>query len=383
MVNIVKNRAGNFINNLYGEMAYKSFVPSPLPPIPKIIIDDEMVNLLVEAHKQISFLDGLSLYVPNINLFISMYVRIEALLSSQIEGTQCTLVDILDTTITENVNQDVSDVLNYIKAVEYAIERLKILPICTRLIKETHSVLMQGVRGQEKNPGAFRTSQNWIGASSSTIKTTQYIPPNPNDMEKAMSNLEKYININDDLDVLIQTALIHYQFETIHPFLDGNGRMGRLLIILFLLERKVIRTPILYISYFLKINRIEYYDRMMEVRKKGNYEQWVSFFLRAIIESAIDAIKTIEMLIQLHQLNSEKFNNLPKQQKIKALNFLTYIEKEPIINTINTAQKLNLSYNTSAKLIRLFCDKGILVNARKDGKTQIFAYNDYIDILKR
>ena len=196
--------------------------------------------------------------------------------------------------IDENANRDVADVINYIKATEFAIARLQKLPLCNRLIKETHAVLMEGVRDQEKSPGEFRHSQNWIGGQGSTLKNARYIPPAPEDMMEALSDLEKYIHADDELDVLISAALIHYQFEAIHPFLDGNGRVGRLLITLFLMEKGVLTTPVLYISYFLKKNRIEYYDRMTEVRNKGNYGQWVKFFLQAIHESALDATETID-----------------------------------------------------------------------------------------
>ena len=237
-----------------------------------------MVSQLTSATKALATLDTLSSYIPNMNLFVSMYVRKEALLSSQIEGTQATLEDVLDPLIEKNANQNVADVVNYIKAAEFALERMNTLPLCNRLIKETHAVLMSGVRGQEKNPGEFRTSQNWIGAAGSSLKNARYIPPNPEDMTDAMSDLEKYINSDDSLDVLIQAALLHYQFETIHPFLDGNGRVGRLLITLFLMEQGALNSPALYISYYLKKNRIEYYDRMSEVRNKDNYENIIEDF---------------------------------------------------------------------------------------------------------
>lgn len=284
------NRAGTLKTNLSGEAAYKSFLPSPLPPNPPIELDAEAVSLLVSANKQLAVLESISARIPSINLFVSMYVRKEALMSSQIEGTQATLEDVLDPMIDENANRNVADVINYIKATEFAVKKLSELPLCNRLIKETHAMLMEGVRGQERSPGEFRYSQNWIGGQGSTLKNARYIPPNTEDMTHAMSDLEKYINADDDdLDILIRSALIHYQFETIHPFLDGNGRIGRLLITLFLMEKGLLATPVLYISYFLKKNRIEYYDRLTEVRNKGNYEQWVKFFLQAVLESAEDA----------------------------------------------------------------------------------------------
>src|SRR5699024_9782157 len=284
--------------------------PAPLPPVPDIELNENLVANLVDANRKIAVLEGLACRIPNMDLFISMYVRKEALLSSQIEGTQCTLDDILDPLRDENANQNVSDVVNYIRATEFAINRLQALPLCNRLIKETHAVLMEGVRGQEKSPGEFRYSQNWIGGQGSTLKNARYIPPSPDDMLDAMSDLEKYINADDDLDALIRAALIHYQFETIHPFLDGNGRVGRLLITLFLMEKRVLSTPALYISYFLKKNRVEYYDRMTEVRTKGNYEQWVKFFLQAIMESAEDATATIDELIALHDANVSVISKL-------------------------------------------------------------------------
>ncbi|MBQ5348624.1 MAG: Fic family protein, partial [Phascolarctobacterium sp.] len=268
----MENRAGFYRKNLTGEMAYNSFVPAPLPPVPPIALSSEELGLLIKANSMLTLLEGLAIRIPNINLFVSMYVRKEALLSSQIEGTQATLDDIFDPLLDNNINADVSDVINYIKATEFAVARLKELPLCNRLVKEIHAVLLENVRGQEKNPGEFRRSQNWIGGQGSTLKNARYIPPNLEDMEIAMSDLEKYINAEDGTASLVKAALLHYQFETIHPFLDGNGRVGRLLITLFLLEQKVLSVPALYISYFLKRNRLEYYDRMMEVRRAGDYE---------------------------------------------------------------------------------------------------------------
>ena len=281
-----KNRAGYYRTNLTGEAAYQSFVPSSLPPEPDIEPDQDMIRLLIKANTQITTLNEIAKHIPNMNLFVSMYVRKEALMSSQIEGTQATLEDVFDPMLDTNRNRDVADVVNYIKATEYAILRLETLPLCNRLLRETHAILMENVRGQEKNPGEFRHSQNWIGGQGSTLKTARFIPPNQEDMTIAMSDLEKYINEDNTTDYLIRAALIHYQFETIHPFLDGNGRIGRLLITLYLMEKKLLTTPALYISYFLKRNRIEYYDRMTEVRNKGDYEQWIRFFLQAIYECA-------------------------------------------------------------------------------------------------
>ena len=377
------NRAGAFISNLSGEMSYQSFRPAPLPPNPPISFNNDLISKLIDANKKLSMLEGLSSRIPNIDLFVSMYVRKEALLSSQIEGTQCTLDDIFNPNIENNTNLNVSDVVNYIKATEYALNRLQSLPLCNRLIKETHAVLMEGVRGQEKSPGEFRYSQNWIGGQGSTIRNARYIPPNPGDMQTAMSDLEKYMNSDDSLDSLIQAALIHYQFETIHPFLDGNGRVGRLLITLFLMEKHLLSRPVLYVSYFLKINRIEYYDRMTQVRVSGDYEQWVIFFLEALSNSANDAIRTIDKLTTLHNKSLSLFDDLSKRLKTNVLKVFNYIESNPIIDIQKTAVSLEMSYNTASKIVSLLVEKGILQQTDKSGKARIFSYSEYLDILRK
>lgn len=378
----MNNRAGYYKQNLSGEMAYKSFVPNPLPPVPPIELSEDIVGLLVKANSQLAVLESIAARIPNVELFISMYVRKEALMSSQIEGTQATLEDILDPMLDNNTNRNIADVVNYIKATEFAITRLQTLPLCNRLIKETHAVLMKGVRGQEKNPGEFRYSQNWIGGQGSTLKNARYIPPSPDDMQNAMSDLEKYINTDDDLDALIQAALIHYQFETIHPFLDGNGRVGRLLITLFLMDKGILTTPALYISYFLKKNRVEYYDRMTEVRTKGNYEQWIIFFLQAIMESAGDAISTIDELITLHDTNTSVISKLGRASKNTMLVF-DYLESNPIIDIGKTAEALSITFNTASSAVRRLVDAGILVQTGGGGRNRTFAYEAYLDILRK
>ena len=374
------SKAGTHVTNLSGDAAYRSFRPSPLPP--ELVIDDEMLSSLTRATKALSALDTMATYIPNMNLFVSMYVRKEALLSSQIEGTQATLEDVLDPLLEKNANQNVADVINYIKATEFALDRMEKLPLCNRLLKETHAVLMQGVRGQEKNPGEFRTSQNWIGAQGSSLKNARYIPPNPQDMTEAMSDLEKYMNEDQSLDVLIRAALIHYQFETIHPFLDGNGRIGRLLITLFLLDQQALHYPALYISYYLKLNRIEYYDRMSEVRAKDNYEQWVKFFLRAVKESAEDAIDTIQKLNDLHNKNVSLLETLGRKEKTARIIF-DYLEQNPIIDIGKTAAELGISFNTASSYINLLVKNGILVQTNNSERKRVYAYQDYLSVLRK
>ena len=375
------NRAGREKHNMSGEAAYTSFVPAPLPPKPPLELDTDTLTVLVRANRQLAALEGIAARIPNMPLFVSMYVRKEALMSSQIEGTQATLEDVLDPLLEANTNCNVADVVNYIKATDYAVKRLDTLPLCNRLLRETHAVLMEGVRGQEKYPGEFRRSQNWIGGQGSSLKTARYIPPSPEDMEIAMSDLEKYINADDGQDDLIRAALIHYQFETIHPFLDGNGRIGRLLITLYLMERRLLTSPALYISYFLKRNRVEYYDRMSEVRRSGNYEQWVRFFLKAVEECAKDAIETIDKLNALHEKDSATVSVMGRAAKNAALVF-AYLEANPIIDIGKTAQALGLSFNTVSAAVKRLAEAGILTQTEAANRNRTFAYEAYLEILR-
>lgn len=381
---IDKTRAGILKKNLHGDMAYKSFCPSDLPPTPPIEINDKISDLLIDAHKTLAILDDRGKNIPDMNLFVSIYVQKEALFSSQIEGTQATLEDIFDPSNESNINADVSDVINYVKATNYAIERLKTLPLCNRLLLETHEILLSGVRGTEKNPGEFRNSQNWIGGQGSSLKTARYIPPNVEDMHHGLSELEKYMNLDESYDVLVNAALIHYQFETIHPFLDGNGRIGRLLIVLFLLEKEVLHTPALYLSYYLKENRTEYYDRMTRVRETGDYEQWVRFFLEGIIISAKSALITAEILIEIKENDMLKVlkASFTKRTQETVLSIFEYTLSHPLIDISTTADKLKLSYNTVKKGIDNLEKLGILKQINKHKRNKIYYYENYLNILK-
>ena len=338
----------------------------------------------VKAHKVLAILDDRSTNIPSVDLFISMYVQKEALLSSQIEGTQATLEDIFNPNIDDNINADVNDVVNYIRATKYAIKRLETLPLCNRLLLETHKLLLSGVRGKEKNPGEFRKSQNWIGGAGSTIKTAIYIPPDVMFMKESLSDLEKYMNADNELDDLIRIALIHYQFESIHPFLDGNGRIGRLLIILYLLEKKVIKTPSIYISLYLKENRIEYFDRMSKVRETGDYEQWIKFFLDGIYVSGKSAIETADELIALRNKNLKILDsqNYTKRTLETMMKVFQYLEKHPIIEIGKTAADLSISYNTVSLAVDRFEKLGILNLVKKQKRNKVYAYKECIGILR-
>ena len=371
------NRAGQYITALNGEAAYKAYHPNPLPPSPGLEMDEELVGLLAKAHHGLEKLDATSELVPNMDLFLGAYVRKEALLSSQIEGTQATLEDVLDAETETSVNLEVGDVINYVHALNFAIEEMKTLPICNRLLCDTHKVLMQGVRGQEKNPGEFRNSQNWIGAAGSTIQTARYIPPTVEDMKTAMSDLEKFINLSE-MDILLKAALAHYQFETIHPFLDGNGRIGRMLIVLMLLNEKALHRPVVYLSLFLKRNRVEYYDRLGEVRVKGNYEQWVKFFLSGVIETCNDSIQAILTINRL----IEKDEKILEGQTETVKRVYQYLKEHPIINIGATAKNVGLSFNTVSNAVNKLMQFGILTERTTAARNRVFEYAAYLDVLK-
>ena len=376
------DRGGEYVSNLAGEAAYRSFRPSPLPPTPPLVLAEDATRLLIDAHRKLSELNTAAGLIPSTDLFVSMYVRKEALMTSQIEGTQCTLDDILDPEADTNANLDVCDVVRYVDAAQYAVRRLQTLPLCNRLLRETHARLLAGVRGQDKEPGAFRRSQNWIGPAGYGLRDARFIPPNVADMDQAMSDLEKYIHESEAYDPLVRAALIHYQFETIHPFLDGNGRIGRLLILLYLLDQGLLDKPVIYVSYFLKKNQIEYYDRISEVRRTGNYEQWVRFFLEAVRAAAADAVTTIRQLAALHE---RSLAALPPSRRAvdQPRRLFAYVEQHPIIDVRRTAQSLGVSYNTAASAVRKLVERGILQETTHAARNRVFAYQDYLDILRK
>ena len=264
-------RSGHFVKQLEG---YTAFIPAPLPPKPTIKMDAELTRLLSKADRSLGRLDGATSILPNPDLFVAMYVRQEAVLSSQIEGTQSTLEDVLQYEIDAKGREqpkDIEEVVNYINALQYGLQRLQELPLCLRLIREIHNKLLYGVRGGDRTPGEFRKTQNWIGSSGCTLATATFVSPPVSEMLKVLNNLETFLHDRNSFPALIHCGLIHAQFETIHPFLDGNGRVGRLLITFLLCQREILQKPLLYLSSYLKLHRTEYYDRLMAVRKDGNW----------------------------------------------------------------------------------------------------------------
>lgn len=372
-------RSGTYVNQPGG---YKAFIPKPLPPKPPVALEGALQNLLSKADMSLARLDGIGHVLPNVNLLIAMYVRKEALLSSQIEGTQASLEDLFEFESGEkpkNIN-DVAEVVNYIKALNYGIERLDSFPMSLRLIKEIHSVLMKGARGGEKTPGEFKKSQNWIGPAGAPLNEATFVPPPPRQAEQAMGELEKYVHKKEKLPVLVDCALIHYQFETIHPFLDGNGRLGRLLITYYLYWKGAMTKPLLYLSYFFKKRRQEYYDRLGLVRENGDYEQWVSFFLKGVIEISDSAIDTSKRILEL-QTNHR---NLLWQKKISSTLAVGILEKlfyVPYVSVNDVARDFSISFQAASTLVAQFEKAGILkeITGRKRDKRYIYA--DYLTIL--
>ncbi len=359
---------------------YECFVPHDLKYL-KFNIDEEFQNLINRAYLLLGRLDGMATTLPDINLFVSMYVQKEAVISSQIEGTQASLIDVLQKDRKNEKIKDTEEIVNYIKATNYAFKRLEELPLCMRLIKETHSILLSGVRGNEKSPGEFRKSQNWIGYAGCKLNTASFVPPAPGEMEKSLTDLEKYIHENSFIPNLIKIALIHYQFETIHPFLDGNGRMGRLLIVLFLKERGLIEYPVLYLSYFFKKNRNRYYELLNNVRVKGEFEEWIKFFIKGICEISEDAISSIQKIIELKKADIEKIRNIPKGNISNLLLIYDYLLRHPFLETEDIRRLSDLSKPTVNKLLETLTELEILELVEEKKRYKQYVYRKYVDIL--
>ncbi|WP_293094404.1 Fic family protein [Moorena sp. SIOASIH] len=364
---------------------YKAFIPNPLPPVSDIIMDDEMLQLLSQADRALGRLDGSTDALPNPDLFVFMYVRKEAVLSSQIEGTQASLIDVLEfesQTLEPDNPQEVAEVVNYIAAINHGLERLNHLPVCLRLIREIHQKLMQGVRGSERDPGEFRSSQNWIGPEGCSLKNATYVPPPPHEMKQALDNLEKFLHDSKPIPALLKIGLAHAQFETVHPFLDGNGRTGRLLITFLLCEQNILKRPLLYISYYFKKYRSEYYDRLQAVRDSGNWEGWLKFFLRGVYEVAQEASATARKIVTMkeehHQLLLNKMGNRAGQ----AIVLLDRLYFQPMITIEHVQEIIQRTYPNANKLVNNLCDVGLLQEITGQKRNRVFAYAPYLDIFK-
>jgi len=372
-----KSTAGQCIKTPQG---YWAFVPNPLPP--KIDYPLSLVNLLSDADRALGQLAGVGMILPNPHLLIAPSIRREAVLSSRIEGTQATLDDLyLFEAVPSrgDVAPDVQQVVNYVRAMEYGLKRLEELPICGRLVREIHERLVEGVRGMYSTPGELRTSQNWIGPRNCTLNEATFIPPPVQEMKEAMSEWEKYLHSEPSEPPLVQCALMHYQFEAIHPFLDGNGRVGRLLITFFLCQRGNLPQPLLYLSAYFERNRAEYYDRLLRVSTVGDWHGWLEFFLRGIVTQAKDAVNWSTELIELHESYRRRLaiTRVPRgtHEIVDELFVSPYV-------TITDANKgWNISYPTASSAIEKLVELNILeeVTGRKRGR--VYCARELLHIL--
>jgi len=376
------NRAGRYVTQLHG---YEAFIPAALPPRPEIKIDPEMWQLLSQADRALGRLDGATDALPNPDLFVFMYVRREAVLSSQIEGTQASLIDVLEfeaQTLNPNNPQDVEEVVNYIAAINHGLSRLNELPVSLRLIREIHGKLLTGVRGAERNPGEFRTSQNWIGPAGCSLATASYVPPPPHEMQQALANLEAFIHDNDPLPTLFKVGIAHAQFETIHPFLDGNGRAGRLLITFLLCEQGILQRPLLYLSYYFKKYRAEHYDRLQSIRTTGDWENWLKFFLRGVYEVAQEASQTARQIVAMKEIHRQVILENFGQRSGKAIALLEALYFKPIITVEQVQGITGLAYANANKLVKDLEKVNLLAEITGQKRNRAFAYDPYLRVFQ-
>ena len=362
---------------------YDCYVPKSLNEI-MINFDNELINLLSEANRYIGKLSEISRFLPDKDIFISKFVEKESAVSSQIEGTQATLEDVFQINKRdEKSRKDTEEIVNYVHALNYGIKLLEKLPVSIRYLKEVHKVLLQNLRGSDRNAGELRSSQNWIGPQGSTLKNATFIPPSPDKMRETLYYLEKYINSKIELDPLIQAALIHYQFETIHPFLDGNGRLGRMLIPIFLNEKGILNDPILYISLYFKMNRSEYYELLMNVRFRGKVEGWIKFFLKGIVETSKSLIEAIENISRLNIETNEKILSLNIKNKEIYFETIKYMYEHPYFDSGDLIRHFKLSKPTILNIIKTLERLKIISPTSNKKRYVTYRFDDYVSILEQ
>lgn len=378
-MNPVAARAGRYIRQPAG---YCAFIPAPLPPDPPVAMA-RLQATLSQADGALGRLDGSVLTLPNPDLFVFMYVRKEAVLSSQIEGTQSSLQDVLAAEariFNRERPSDVREVLNYIEAMHYGLGRLRDLPVSVRLIREIHEHLMRGVRGGRLTPGELRASQNWIGPAGCSLNEASFVPPPPEQLPELLSNLERFLHQDDGLPALIKIGLAHAQFETIHPFLDGNGRIGRLLITFLLCSQGILHKPVLYLSYYFKRHRQTYYDRLQAVRDQGDWEGWLEFFLQGVIEVSAQATTTARRILQMRE---EHRNAIAENMGYAAGNGHRVLEtlfERPIVSVKDVVEITGTSYAAANQLVKRLDKLGLLEEITGQVRNRRFRYAPYIQL---
>lgn len=339
-----------------GRHGYVAYFPAPIPR--SIVLPPETIRLLADAEAALGTLSGVGQLLPNPHLLIRPYLLREALSSTRIEGTQASLFDVLDVEASGVApSADVEEVLNYIRALEWGLRRVETLPFGVRLVREIHARLLAGVRGTERMPGEFRTSQNWVGGGGSTIESARFVPPPPDELPELLADWERFAHEHDGhLPVLVRNALLHYQFETLHPFLDGNGRLGRLLIVFQLIERGRLSQPLLYLSAFLERDRERYYEALQTVRESGDVIPWITLFLDAVRSQAADAVERARAIVALR----ERYRALAVARSANAVSLVDLICETPIVSARTVEGRLGVSRPTALKLLRQLADDGVL-----------------------
>lgn len=375
---MTSERAGRFCPQATG---YKAFIPKALPPDPKLVWDSELLDLLSQAAAALGRLDGIAGTLPDPDRFVASYVRREAVLSSQIEGTQSSLDDLLAHEVEARATgrpADVHETVNYVRAMDLGLGLLDELPLSGRLIRRVHEELLNGTRGQERTPGEFRRSQNWIGPAGCTLDTAAFVPPSPGELGTAIHDLEIYLNDSDD-PPLVLTGLAHAQFETIHPFLDGNGRVGRLLITLLLVQRGALARPLLYLSLFFMQNRSEYYDRLNAIRTQGDWEGWLKFFLTGVTSTANDAVRVAAELSAL--TNDHRKTAISHNFGKYGWPLLELLAEQPIMTIKYATAKLGATSTTIGGLLDQMASLGIVTEITGRQRNRVYRYSPFLNIL--
>ena len=358
---------------------YEYFYPSSIPRTLDFK-DPTLGRLLEEATHSLGELNAYARFVPDIDFFIRMHEMKEATASSKIEGTQTNMDEALmrEEDIIPERREDWHEVQNYLQAMKFAVNSLNDLPIISRLFNETHKILLQGVRGSGKQPGTIRTTQNWIGGA--TLKDARFIPPHQQHIPELLSDLENFLNLDDfQMPLILKAGIAHYQFETIHPYLDGNGRLGRLLIILYLIQQKMLDKPVLYLSTFFAQHRQEYYDALSRVRSHNDIEHWIKFFLVGVNETAKNAVATLQAIMKLRDRDHMKVLKLGKRAP-KAHALIKHLYKEPVISVSDAAAILNVSQPTANALVRELEKLNILKELTGFNRNRLFVYSDYVQL---